>query len=110
MERLRSSGLHPAAVVVNRAAGAAPGLDAERAAAAAERLRSGPGAGEAELAAARVLDLHVELVERVERERGLVDALVAGSPATATAVVPALDGDVADLGALRTVGGALAAG
>ena len=110
VERLRSSGLHPAAVVVNRAAGAAPGLDAERAAAAAERLRSGPGAGEAELAAARVLDLHVELVERVERERGLVDALVAGSPATATAVVPALDGDVADLGALRTVGGALAAG
>jgi len=110
VERLRSSGLHPAAVVVNRAAGAAPGLDAGRAAAAAERLRSGPGAGEAELAAARALDLHVELVERVERERGLVEALVAGSPATATAVVPALDGDVADLGAMRTVGGALAAG
>lgn len=108
VERLRSSGLHPAAVVVNRAAGAAPGLDAERAAAAAERLRGAPGAGEAELAAARVLDLHVELSERVERERALVDALVAGSPATATAVVPALDGDVADLDALRTVGGALA--
>lgn len=129
VERLRGSGLRPAAVVVNRATRAVPGLDAGRAQQLAEALR---GAGdEASRAAAGVLDLQVELLDRVERERELVGvhlagALVSGATGSggdgdagddagggatsaAVAVVPALDGDVADLQGLRAVGAALAA-
>ncbi|MGQ7295197.1 ArsA family ATPase [Quadrisphaera sp. KR29] len=106
--RLRSAGLRPAAVVVNRAASAAPGLDAGTARAALARLRGGARGGSvAEREAAQVLGLQVELLERVERERRLVGEHL-GEAGAATALVPALDGDVADLGGLRAVGAALA--
>ncbi|MBC3760501.1 ArsA family ATPase [Quadrisphaera oryzae] len=102
--RLRSAELVPAAVVVNRATRAAEGLDAAAARRAADSLRDGTAD---QRRAAQVLDLQVELLERVERERRLVDEHLAGS-GTATALVPALDGDVADLEGLRAVGAALA--
>ncbi|PWJ53357.1 arsenite efflux ATP-binding protein ArsA [Quadrisphaera granulorum] len=113
-ERLRSAQLRPAAVVVNRAARAATGLDAATARQAAEALRTGTTGGAARGGktsaaaekAARVLDLQVELLERVERERRLVAERLADSGAP-TALVPALDGDVADLDGLRAVGDAL---
>ncbi|MEH3075310.1 MAG: hypothetical protein PGN11_01295 [Quadrisphaera sp.] len=104
VDRLRSADLSPAAVVVNRATSAAPGLDAAAARRAAASLRDGTAA---DRRAAQVLDLQVELLERVERESRLVAEGLGGS-GTATALVPALEGDVADLDGLRAVGAALA--
>ncbi|TNM68052.1 ArsA family ATPase [Streptomyces sp. NP160] len=104
VDRLRSARLSPAAVVVNRAARAAEGLDAAAAQRAAASLRGGTAV---QRQAAQVLDLQVELLERVERERRLVTEHL-GASGTATALVPSLDGDVADLAGLRAVGAALA--
>jgi anion-transporting ArsA/GET3 family ATPase len=105
VERLSEDGMPLAGLVVNRAtAGHTPssdqGMTAEEAVAAAGRLaRDDPDA-----LTAGLLRLYADRSRLVERETTLCARFAAAHPQVATAVVPALAGDVNDLDDLRRVG------
>ncbi|GAA2014542.1 ArsA family ATPase [Nocardioides kribbensis] len=108
VERLSGDRMPLAGLVVNRASPApASDLSADEAMSAAARLRA--GRTEDDLTAG-LLRLHADQVRLVEREAGLRARFAAAHPGVATAVVPALAGDVHDLGGLRRVGELLAEG
>ncbi|MCW2793485.1 MAG: arsenite efflux ATP-binding protein ArsA, partial [Nocardioides sp.] len=105
VERLSEDRMPLAGLVVNRASPAPRGsLSDDEAMAAAARLRKqDPGS-----LTAGLLRLHADRARMVEREAGLRDRFTAAHPEVATAVVPALAGDVHDLVGLRRVGELLA--
>jgi anion-transporting ArsA/GET3 family ATPase len=108
VERLGEEQMPLAGLVVNRASPAALGsLSADEAMAAATRLRRDPSSPTAPLTAG-LLRLHADRVRMVEREAVLRARFAAAHPSVATAVVPALAGDVHDLDGLRVIGGLLA--
>lgn len=107
VERLSEDGMPLAGLVVNRASPEPAGsLSADEAMAGAERLRS--SADRADSLTAGLLRLHADHVRMVQRERVLRDRFATTHPQVPTAVVPALAGDVHDLGGLRRVGDLLA--
>lgn len=116
VERLSEDAMPLAGLVINRATPEPRGvLSADESAAAAERLRAAGAADAAEGAAgsevtAGLLRLHADHVRLVERERVLRERFAAAHPQVATAVIPALAGDVHDLDGLRRVGGLIARG
>ena len=98
-----------AGLVVNRASQASPGdLSDDEAMAAAARLRRQASGSETAGLTAGLLRLHADRIRMVEREAVLRDRFAAAHPQVATAVVPALAGDVHDLEGLREVGTRLA--
>ncbi|MEQ6902226.1 ArsA family ATPase [Nocardioides sp. YIM 152588] len=105
VERLSEDAMPLAGLIVNRASPEPEGqLSADEAMAGAERLRAEePGS-----LTAGLLRLHADRVRLVERERTLRDRFATAHPQVATAVVPALAGDVHDLDGLRRVGELLA--
>jgi anion-transporting ArsA/GET3 family ATPase len=107
VERLSEDKMPLAGLVVNRASPPPAGdLSAEEALAGAARLaQERPGS-----ITAGLLRLHADRVRLVERETRLRDRFAAAHPSVATAVVPALAGDVHDLDGLRQVGTLLADG
>jgi len=107
VERLSEDGMPLAGLVVNRAATAPTAqtaqsgrLSSEEAAAAAGRL----GREVPDSLAAGLLRLYADRSRLVEREATLRARFAAAHPQVATAVVPALAGDVNDLDDLRRVG------
>jgi len=114
VERLSADAMPLAGLVVNRASPEPGGsLSADEAMAGATRLRDGGTAtGEPTDVTAPVtaglLALHADRVRLVEREAKLRGRFAAAHPDVATAVVPALAGDVHDLTGLRRVGELLA--
>ncbi|HWJ67051.1 MAG TPA: ArsA family ATPase [Nocardioides sp.] len=101
VERLSEDGMPLAGLVVNRASPAPSGdLSADEAMTGVERLRR----QECGSVAAGLLRLHADRVRMVERERTLRERFATAHPQVATAVVPALAGDVHDLDGLRRVG------
>lgn len=108
VERLTGDRMPLAGLVVNRASPLpAGGLSADAAMAAAEKLRDGDADSGDELTAG-LLRLHADRVRIVERERALRARFATAHPGVATAVVPALAGDVHDLDGLRRIGALLA--
>lgn len=108
VERLTGDRMPLAGLVVNRASPLpAGGLSADAAMAAAEKLRDGDVDPGDELTAG-LLRLHADRVRIVERERALRSRFATAHPGVATAVVPALAGDVHDLDGLRRIGQLLA--
>jgi hypothetical protein len=96
-----------AGLVVNRATPAPAGtLSADEAMAGCARLR----AEDPDSLTAGLLRLHADRVRVVEREARLRERFAAANPEVATAVVPALPGDVHDLTGLRRIGELLADG
>lgn len=105
VERLSEDGMPLAGLIVNRASPAPSGdLSADEAMTAAERLRTQDPAS----VTAGLLRLHGDRFRMVQREKLLRDRFAAAHPQVATAVVPALAGDVHDLDGLRRVGMLLA--
>jgi anion-transporting ArsA/GET3 family ATPase len=103
VERLSEDGMPLAGLVVNRAttSHAEPAaLMADEAAAAAGRL----GREDPDALTAGLLRLYADRSRLVEREATLRARFAAAHPQVATAVVPALAGDVNDLDDLRRVG------
>ncbi len=108
VERLNEDRMPLAGLVVNRASPAGQGsLSADEAMAASARLRREASSPTAPLTAG-LLRLHADRERMVEREAGLRQRFAAAHPSVATAVVPALAGDVHDLDGLRVVGELLA--
>lgn len=108
VERLSGDQMPLAGLVVNRASPPLRGdLSAESALAAAERLDDSESA-DADLTAG-LLRLHADRAKVVAREVGLRERFAAAHPEVATAVVPALAGDVHDLEGLRRIGDLIAA-
>ncbi len=105
VERLSEDEMPLAGLIVNRASPAPIGeLSADEAMAAAARLRKRePGS-----LTAGLLRLHADQSRLVEREQLLRDRFATAHPQVATAVVPALAGDVHDLDGLRRIGELLA--
>ena len=105
VERLSEDRMPLAGLIVNRATPAPVGdLSADEAMTAAVRLRKRePGS-----LTAGLLRLHADRSRLVEREVLLRDRFATAHPQVATAVVPALAGDVHDLEGLRRVGALLA--
>ena len=104
VERLSEDGMPLAGLVVNRATAGHPDpsseLSAEEAVAAAGRL----GREDPDALAAGLLRLYADRSRLVEREATVRARFAAAHPQVATAVVPALAGDVNDLDDLRRVG------
>ncbi len=101
VERLSEDRMPLAGLIVNRASPQPEGtLSADEAMAAAARLRK----KDPESLTAGLLRLHADQSRLVEREALLRDRFAAAHPQVATAVVPALAGDVHDLKGLRKVG------
>jgi anion-transporting ArsA/GET3 family ATPase len=108
VERLNEDRMPLAGLVVNRASPAAHGsLSADEAMAASARLRREAASPTATLTAG-LLRLHADRERTVEREAALRERFAAAHPTVATAVVPALAGDVHDLAGLRLIGDLLA--
>jgi anion-transporting ArsA/GET3 family ATPase len=108
VERLSEDRMPLAGLVVNRASPVPLGqLSADEAMAAAARLKRANSSPTASLSAG-LLRLHADRERLVEREAVLRQRFAAAHPDVATAVVPALPGDVHDLDVLRTVGDLLA--
>ena len=108
VERLNEDRMPLAGLVVNRASPAGRGsLSADEAMAASARLRRDAPSTTAPLTAG-LLRLHADRERMVEREAVLRERFAAAHPRVATAVVPALPGDVHDLAGLRVVGELLA--
>jgi anion-transporting ArsA/GET3 family ATPase len=105
VERLSEDDMPLAGLIVNRASPAPIGdLSADEAMTAAVRLRKRePGS-----LTAGLLRLHADQSRLVEREALLRDRFATAHPQVATAVVPALAGDVHDLDGLRRIGALLA--
>jgi anion-transporting ArsA/GET3 family ATPase len=107
VERLSEDGMPLAGLVVNRASPEPAGaLSAEEATTAVDRLRH----QDADSVAASLLRLHADRVRMVEREGALRRRFATAHPQVASVVIPALAGDVHDLGGLRRVGDLLAEG
>jgi len=107
VERLSEDRMPLAGLVVNRATPAPVGdLTADEAMAAAVRLRK----RDPRSVVAGLLRLHADRSRLVEREARLREGFASAHPQVATAVVPALAGDVHDLDGLRRVGDLLAGG
>jgi anion-transporting ArsA/GET3 family ATPase len=105
VERLSEDQMPLAGLIVNRASPQPEGtLSADEAMTAAERLRK----KEPDSVTAGLLRLHADQSRLVEREALLRDRFAAAHPQVATAVVPALAGDVHDLVGLRRIGDLLA--
>lgn len=97
VDRLTADRMPLVGLVLNRASSVAAGELSEVAArAAAERLGGGRPAG--------LLRLYADRLALVEREAQLREGFAALHPEVATAVVPALPGDVHDLETLRLLG------
>ena len=97
VERLSEDRMPLAGLVVNRASPSGRGtLSADEAMAASARLRRERGVADRALTAG-LLRLHADRERMVEREAVLRRAVRRRAPAVATAVVPALAGDVHDL-------------
>jgi len=108
VERLSEDQMPLAGLVVNRATpGPLGSLSADEAMAASTRLRRDGSSPTAPLTAG-LLRLHADRERTVEREAVLRDRFAAAHPTVATAVVPALAGDVHDLDGLRVIGELLA--
>jgi anion-transporting ArsA/GET3 family ATPase len=108
VERLNEERMPLAGLIVNRASPAAVGsLSGDEARAAAARLRREAPSPTGPLTAG-LLRLHADRERVVEREAVLRERFAAAHPTVATAVVPALAGDVHDLDGLRLVGELLA--
>jgi anion-transporting ArsA/GET3 family ATPase len=108
VERLQQEKMPLAGVVLNRVRGAAAGLTAQRAAAAAEKLgEASEPTPETELATA-ALAVHAELAEAAHHDLSMIGRFGAAHPDVAQRTVPALATDIHDLAGLRQVGGALA--
>ncbi len=108
VERLSEDRMPLAGLVVNRASPAGQGsLSADEAMAASARLRRDAPSPTAPLTAG-LLRLHADRERMVEREAVLRERFAAAHPSVATAVVPALAGDVHDLDGLRLIGELLA--
>ncbi len=108
VERLGEDRMPLAGLVVNRASPAGQGsLSADEAMAATARLRRETPSPTAPLTAG-LLRLHADRERMVEREAVLRERFAAAHPSVATAVVPALAGDVHDLDGLRVIGELLA--
>jgi anion-transporting ArsA/GET3 family ATPase len=104
VERLSEDRMPLAGLVVNRASPAALGtLSADEAMAASARLRRATTSPTAALTAG-LLRLHADRERTVDREVVLRERFAAAHPSVATAVVPALAGDVHDLDGLRIIG------
>jgi len=109
VERLGEEQMPLAGLVVNRASRAPLGdLSADEAMAASARLKRESGVSETAPVTAGLLRLHADRARIVEREAALRERFAAAHPSIATAVVPALAGDVHDLDGLRVVGALLA--
>jgi len=109
VERLGEEQMPLAGLVVNRASRAPLGdLSADEAMAASARLKRESGVSETAPVTAGLLRLHADRARIVEREAALRERFAAAHPSIATAVVPALAGDVHDLDGLRVVGELLA--
>ncbi|MCW2798447.1 MAG: arsenite efflux ATP-binding protein ArsA [Nocardioides sp.] len=105
VERLNEDRMPLAGLIVNRASPVPEGtLSADEAMTAAERLRR----QDPESLTAGLLRLHADQTRMVEREALLRSRFAAAHPQVATAVVPALAGDVHDLLGLRRIGELLA--
>ncbi len=105
VDRLTDDDMPLAGLVVNRASPSArTELSAEEAITAADRLRSGDSSS----LTAGLLRLHADRMRIIEREAHLRERFAASHPAVATAVVPAMAGDVHDLDGLRAIGELLA--
>ena len=108
VERLGEDRMPLAGLVVNRASPAGQGsLSADEAMAASARLQRDAPSPTAPLTAG-LLRLHADRERMVEREAVQRQRFAAAHPSVATAVVPALAGDVHDLDGLRLVGELLA--
>ena len=112
VERLGEDRMPLAGLIVNRASTQPAGtLSANEALAAAERLRRDSSASSSASAlTAGLLRIHADQMQLVEREAALRKRFAAAHPTVATAVVPALAGDVHDLDGLRQIGDLLAHG
>jgi anion-transporting ArsA/GET3 family ATPase len=105
VDRLTDDDMPLAGLVINRASPPPrTSLSAEAAIAAADQLRE----REAASTTAGLLRLHADRVRIVEREQRLRESFAASHPSVATAVVPAMAGDVHDLDGLREIGELLA--
>ncbi|WP_210651189.1 ArsA family ATPase [Nocardioides sp. SYSU D00065] len=105
VDRLTDDRMPLAGLVVNRASPPTrTDLSAEEAIAAADRL----WAGDSSSLTAGLLRLHADRVRILEREQHLCERFAAAHPQVATALVPAMAGDVHDLDGLRAIGDALA--
>jgi anion-transporting ArsA/GET3 family ATPase len=107
VERLQQEQMPLAGVVLNRMRGAAAGLTAQRAHAAAERLTELDETPATRLAAA-ALAVHAECAEAAQHDRSMAARFGAAHPDVAQRIVAALPTDVHDLAGLRTIGEALA--
>jgi len=104
VERLEEDKMPLAGLVLNRVAPAvAPGLSAQTALAAAERL------GAEDPLTAALLRLHAERLDKIGREKSLRRRFAAAHPKVSTAMIEALASDVHDLPALRDIGSLVAA-
>ena len=109
VERLSEDRMPLAGLVVNRASpGPLGSLSADEAMTASARLRRTPSPSPTAILTAGLLRLHADRSRLVEREAALRDRFAAAHPQVATAVVPALAGDVHDLDGLRVIGTLLA--
>ena len=107
VERLSEDRMPLAGLVVNRASLGQGSLSADEAMAASARLQRDTPSPTAPLTAG-LLRLHADRERMVEREAVLRQRFAAAHPSVATAVVPALAGDVHDLDGLRLIGDLLA--
>jgi anion-transporting ArsA/GET3 family ATPase len=104
VERLEEEAMPLAGLVLNRVTtSAAPGISAQAALAAAERLNGN------EPITSALLRLHAERLGRLRREQTLRRRFAAAHPDVATVSVPALAADVHDLDSLREVSGSMVA-
>ena len=107
VDRLTDDDMPLAGLVVNRASPRPRShLSAEEAITVADRLRERDPAS----LTAGLLRLHADRVRIVEREAHLRERFAASHPSVATAVVPAMAGDVHDLVGLQEIGRLLAEG
>lgn len=107
VERLRGEAMPLAGVVLNRAnLDPSPELSEAAASAAAEKLRDSAEPGSP--LTHGLLRLHAEKKLIASREERLRQHFAAGHPDVASALVPALPGDVHDLDGLRVIGDLLA--
>ncbi len=105
VERLSEDRMPLGGLIVNRASPTPQGtLSADEAMTAAARLR----ATDPDSITASLLRLHADRSRMVERESRLRTRFAAAHPEVATAVIPALAGDVHDLAGLRRIGALLA--
>ena len=107
VERLAGEGMPLAGLVVNRMhTGAADGIGADEAGAAAHKLAGG---NESERQVAELLTVHVERQRIASREARVTKRFTAAHPSVPTVHVAALAGDVHDLDGLRSIGSLLGA-